>query len=515
VPPVRVRMYRQGLGDCFLLTFGAGADERHVLIDCGTLGATTNANKMETVVDHIRQSTNGHLHAMVATHEHKDHLSGFSTGDDVFKNNMTIDRFWVAWTENPADQLAQDLKKYDEDLGLAASMGIRAIRRYIAQETPSTKELEPVVPRDLLDQLDRLATKAEHVLSFFGDDVLAANVFAPTIHAAMELVRTGFGTSEAKYLHPGTLVDVDDWLPGFRVYVLGPPRSKQAIDDTGEEGGGDLYPYPIGGITAAAQAFMNAASREDYLAQLNPLERDEFSKEVPFDQRFQRSARPAAGNRLPYPAYDAAENAWRRVDSDWLQFSSILTLQLDNRTNNTSLVLAFERIADGKVLLFPADAQRGNWQSWSTPTELTWTVTDGAGAQQTVTTGDLLKRTVFYKVGHHSSHNATARENGLEKMEQNTLVAFIPLDRQVAQNKGWNTMPTRALYKRLMEKCNGRVVRSDIGWVKKGAETGSDPAHFDGMFLVAEWQSFSDEQQSVQTAGTVKIDPLFIDYELK
>jgi hypothetical protein len=500
---VRVRMYRQGLGDCFLLTFGADADVRHVLIDCGTLGATTNGNTMETVVGHIRQTTGGHLHAMVATHEHKDHLSGFSSGDDVFKDHITIDRFWVAWTENPSDQLAQDLKKYDDDLGLAAIMGVRAMRQYAAQGTPSGKEFE------------RLATKAEQVLSFFGDDVLAANVFAPTIHKAMELVRTGFGTREADYLQPGTLVDVDDWLPGFRVYVLGPPRSKQAIDDTGEAGGGDLYPYPVAGMTAAAQAFLNAASREDYLAQLDYLKRDEFSKEVPFDQRFQRSDSRVAGSRSLYPAYGASENAWRRVDSDWLGFSSILTLQLDNRTNNTSLVLAFERIADGRVLLFPADAQRGNWQSWSTPTELTWTVPDEAGAQQTVTTGDLLKRTVFYKVGHHSSHNATARDNGLEKMEQNALVAFIPLDRQVAQNKGWNTMPTRALYKRLMEKCNGRVVRSDIGWVKKGAETGNDPDQFDGMFSSADWQSFSNEQQSVQNAGTVKIDPLFIDYELK
>ena len=40
-PKVRVRMYRQGLGDCFLITFDAGGDERHMMIDCGTLGATT------------------------------------------------------------------------------------------------------------------------------------------------------------------------------------------------------------------------------------------------------------------------------------------------------------------------------------------------------------------------------------------------------------------------------------------------------------------------------------------
>jgi hypothetical protein len=39
---VRVRMFRQGLGDSFLITFDVGGDERHILIDCGTLGATTS-----------------------------------------------------------------------------------------------------------------------------------------------------------------------------------------------------------------------------------------------------------------------------------------------------------------------------------------------------------------------------------------------------------------------------------------------------------------------------------------
>jgi hypothetical protein len=190
-----------------------------------------------------------------------------------------------------------------------------------------------------------------------------------------------------------------------------------------------------------------------------------------------------------------------------LGFSSILALQLDNRTNNTSLVLAFERIADGKVLLFPADAQRGNWQSWSDPTELAWSVTDPGGTPKTVRTTDLLKRTVFYKVGHHSSHNATARVNGLEKMEQNTLVSFIPLDRKVAKAKRWNTMPTRSLYKRLMEKCNGRVVRSDIGWVTETQET-----EFASMFTNGEWTAFQNEQQVAEQSGRIVFDPLFIDY---
>ena len=50
---VRIRMYRQGLGDCFLLSFFTGPQPAHVLVDCGTLGATTTGVKMSQVVENI------------------------------------------------------------------------------------------------------------------------------------------------------------------------------------------------------------------------------------------------------------------------------------------------------------------------------------------------------------------------------------------------------------------------------------------------------------------------------
>ena len=69
LPRVRVRMYRQGLGDCFLITFHLGTDERHMLIDCGTLGATTTGVKLSDVVANIKEVTGNHLHLLIATHE--------------------------------------------------------------------------------------------------------------------------------------------------------------------------------------------------------------------------------------------------------------------------------------------------------------------------------------------------------------------------------------------------------------------------------------------------------------
>ena len=70
------------------------------------------------------------------------------------------------------------------------------------------------------------------------------------------------------------------------------------------------------------------------------------------------------------------------MDDDWLHVASDMALQLDSATNNSSLALAFERISDGKVLLFPGDAQQGNWLSWHAPS-MRWNVPAAPGASQT------------------------------------------------------------------------------------------------------------------------------------
>lgn len=75
------------------------------------------------------------------------------------------------------------------------------------------------------------------------------------------------------------------------------------------------------------------------------------------------------------------------------------------------LAIAIELVESGKVLLFPGDAQFGNWNSWK---RLKWTIQLADGTSKEVLIDDLLKRTVFYKVGHHGSHNATLRKSGLK-----------------------------------------------------------------------------------------------------
>ncbi len=479
--PVRVRMYRTGLGDCFLITFDPDGKPVHMLIDCGSLGSTTTGKKLSDAVADIRKVTGDHLHLVIATHEHQDHVCGFRNVNQEFLK-IKVDDVWMAWTENPKDELAKKIKRYENDLGQALAAAAAALTGKGANEQ------------------DRQMGLAVHsLLDFAGDPGAlgaAADKFAETIDEAMTFVRTGMG-AKTRYLKPGTAIE--DWLPNFRFYVLGPPRSLDKIQDLGEHGSPDIYGLRAGAIFQTTDPASHAQPDES---------------EMPFDRRF-RYAEADERISTGLASYFRNEDAWRRVDRDWLHSAADLALQLDNLTNNTSLVLAIERIGDGKVLLFPADAQEGNWLSWH-DAETKFTVRDGTRK----TAEDLLNATVFYKVGHHGSHNATASRKGLELMtSHDELVAFIPVDRRLALGrnpKGSWRMPAPALYPQLLEKCQGRVVRADLGWADdaKNAADKVTEAELVNPTTAPKWPAWRANQKKAEADARVRIEDLFIDYRL-
>lgn len=484
-------MYRQGLGDCFLLTFDPkGTKPIHMLIDCGTLGASSSV-KIADVIKDIRTTTGDHLHVLIATHEHKDHLSGFNSGDDEFAK-MKIDHVWLAWTEKAGDPDAEALKKYADDLGLTAGAASNAFAHISATLPPDPRKAsQPDTGKVIRD-----------LLGFFGDDdqVLGAD-FAKTINTAMNFVRGRVTTP--RFLEPGQLVE-ETWLPGYRFFILGPPRSEASLKDLGDHDDDGLY-HLTSGLRAGAASATSAGA----LTATDELE-------MPFDSRFR--LRP--GDPLAIAArrkYEAEDEIWRRIDLDWLESAGSLALQLDSLTNNTSLAFAIERISDGKVLIFPADSQLGNWKSWHDPKN-TWSITDHRGTRQ-VTARDLLQQAVFYKVGHHGSHNATAKDLGLGLMTRaKDLIAFIPVDRAVALKKSppnsWQ-MPAAKLYGELLEHCQGRVVRSDLGWADDANNAADKDVEKDlkNIANAAAWTTYKKEQAAVNDK-TVKIKDLYIDFLL-
>jgi hypothetical protein len=94
------------------------------------LGATTTGIKLPDVVADIDKTTNGHLHLVVATDQHQDHLSGFPTIAAQFSpgKNKQIDHVWLAWTEDPNDQLAKQLGKARDDMAIAVRSAVQAMR---------------------------------------------------------------------------------------------------------------------------------------------------------------------------------------------------------------------------------------------------------------------------------------------------------------------------------------------------------------------------------------------------
>lgn len=112
------------------------------------------------------------------------------------------------------------------------------------------------------------------------------------------------------------------------------------------------------------------------------------------------------------------------------------------------------------MLLFVGDAQVGNWLSW-TSTNLSWTVIPPGKPAVTITPEDLLHRVVFYKVGHHGSHNATLANKGLDLMTDDRLAAFIPVNHDQAVMKRWPGMPFQPMLDVLMSHTKGRIVRID------------------------------------------------------
>ncbi len=332
------------------------------------------------------------------------------------------------------------------------------------------------------------ADKFEGVLSFFGG--LGANGAAKT-EDALAFLRSH--AKSVRFCRPGEPPLTLPGVPGVRVFVLGPPEDPAAIKRTNPSKR-DRETYDVTAALTAEDAFLAAVRHrtDSNLNKMHPDERTVLELSFPFDQELKIPVVRAKEDEFFQKHYGfraGGPDAWRRIEDDWLGGAGPLALQLDNATNNTSLALAIELSPGGKVLLFPGDAQVGNWLSWE---KCSWSLTEG-GHTVHVTSADLLARTVLYKVGHHASHNATLRAKGLELMTSPELVAMIPVDHDMAVIKRWD-MPFESLLQRLLEKTGGRVLRIDKGLLDRPK---SVPAK--------QWQTFRDR---------VTVTDLALDYDI-
>jgi ribonuclease BN (tRNA processing enzyme) len=419
---VEIRGYNVGFGDCFLLTFDYGKEKKHVLIDFGTTkspGTQTPAQVQKAIAEKIKEVTGGHLDAVVVTHRHADHLSGFATKNgeasgDIIKSITDKTTLVIQpWTEDPdapTDSTGGGGKKHLtprgkafaaqlEDMHVVAE-SIAAEARRMSGETmdvdaqgsavspagSSKKRAAPVTsdadeggtPEDAsaLESNEALPASARVALTgttagkglrdklaFIGED----NV--KNLSAVKNLMSMG-SPKTRHYIHFGTDSGLESILPGVKVHVLGPPTIEQ-WDKVQKEKSKD--PVEFWQLRHSFWQKQRLASGDGVTTRPGPL--FPKAKIVPVPRPARWFVRRLRGVRAK-------------------QLLELVTV-MDTAMNNTSLILLFE--IGSKKLLFPGDAQIENWEYAL------------KHAKETPKILKMLADVDVYKVGHHGSLNATPK----------------------------------------------------------------------------------------------------------
>jgi beta-lactamase superfamily II metal-dependent hydrolase len=251
-------MYNVGFGDAFLFAFDAGGRTARILFDCGSIAmpdGRTISQVASRVLEDARDADGvARIDVVVATHRHKDHVSGFAQGAWAA---VEVKEVWMPWTEDPADPAAREIRDVQSKLALALGA--------------------------------RLAAAPDPVAELLLDNALSNETAMRTLHAGFKGVRT------RRFLPSADGSDrtfTTDALPGVTVHVLGPSRDKEVIRD--------MTP-PAG----EAYLRLNAA----------PLDPASGERRAPFPARFERGS-PPAGQELADAERKKLRDATRFDDLD-------------------------------------------------------------------------------------------------------------------------------------------------------------------------------------------------------
>lgn len=444
---VWVRMYGDVLGDCFLLGFPSTTTGAtfHMLIDAGILHGTPDATERARRIMSDIVRTTRRIDVLVVTHEHWDHLSCFQLAAQEF-GALDIGELWLAWTEDRRDEQARRLREGREKAMKVIDSSFDALSALLEPDAdPSFGDDEEASTSMSSLPLNSLTG----LIAFAGADRGDMIAASQRVNSIIDQLRQK--AERVKFLQPGSPVISVGGADGLNVYVLGPPRDEVLLRRS----------RPRKRAKEVYELSADSAENDVFLVAALGSGQETATLALPFSSRelIELSAADGSRDRTFFEnTYQLAKAEWRKIDTDWLGAAETLALRLDSDTNNTSLALALE--IQGKVLLFPGDAQVGSWLSWA---ECVWPPGSQAGQGGIVTMPDLFARTVIYKVGHHGSHNATLRGQGLELMTHPGLVAFLPVNEEFAREvKKWN-MPFPSLRERLEQKTGGRIIRGDRG----------------------------------------------------
>ncbi len=435
ISKIVVRMYRAGTGDFFVLQFKKGNTQSFtMMIDCGCINGSKEGFK--PLVEDLVIYTRGVVDLLVVTHEHADHINGFQKSADIF-NRINFKKVWFAWTEDDQDPIANDYRANHSEMALALNTAVAKLNGLA-----DTNYYETLFAAEAVGD-SMLAGRLHFISSLTALNALNANTAPapgtpkPTMVQLLRDYKVIKPTTIIEFLEPG---DVKANLPGAKgigFFVLGPPRSRVYLNRT-EKNGENFEKREEKSVLD--MALIEALNASDTVG---------ANMYLPFDATYEAIAEANTCSRRYEQGGD-----WRKIDYDWLYNAGSLALRYERSINNTSLALAIRFDASEKVLLFPGDAEFGNWESWHDALE--WPV-NIAGEIVTKKAEYFLNKTVFYKVGHHLSQNGTAKRLGVEMMTSEVLAAMATLDFKKIQTGWLNTMPNDLLGAELIRKTQGKL----------------------------------------------------------
>ncbi len=309
---IEIHTYQVGFGDCFLLVFKYASCDRHVLIDFGSMKKPKGAgrNHMVKIAKQIKRDCKGSLDIVVATHRHKDHISGFATnkrgtgpGDIIASCKPKI--VLQPWTENPNAET--DAKTAEKEAVRAFTNSLNSMHSVASSAIDTAKLLRRTTNRVTTDQLN-----------FIGQDNITNE------SAVVNLMTMG----KNYYVNHGDKIPIANILPGVKLHILGPPSLKQS-NTIRKQRHRDAEEFWH--LQAASSQGIGSSNRDILFPGYE-------TKKAPIQTRWFR-------------------NRMRNLQAEMML--SIVRI-LDGQMNNTSLILLFE--TENKSLLFPGDAQLENWQ---------------------------------------------------------------------------------------------------------------------------------------------------------
>ena len=343
---IRVRMYRVGFGDFFLLSLAQDNKQPlHIIIDCGVFKGTSQTGdigSIEAAVNDMAQTTGGTVALIIMTHRHADHIAGFARHADVFKR-LKVGGVWMPIWESEYSPAAM---KFQAELTRAASL----LQQHFSA-LGAAASAQQVTARQYMEN-----ATGENASQGGGSNA-----------AALELLKRGFSGVTPDYYTGGDQANLPPPLvaAGLTARILGPPPvSDMALMKLMDLKKG-VGQYLAAGLEAGGS---DQAVSEPFGAKwvINPFHEPEPGGKTDLA----RSAlREWVGGRrwmfddIPLTRARAARKRMERsLKACQPEAALVAAKQLNSFLNNQSLVVLFEY--KGKRLLFVGDAQAGNWEHW-------------------------------------------------------------------------------------------------------------------------------------------------------